>query len=60
VYEDLLARQDLAGCEVHTRFYEIGSPEGLAETDAYLRVRARRTAGGHPPTEAAGHLEDRQ
>ena len=31
VYQDLLARQDLAGYEVLERFYEIGSPEGLAE-----------------------------
>lgn len=31
VYQDLLARGDLAGLEVATRFYEIGSPEGLQE-----------------------------
>ncbi|MCC7178090.1 MAG: nucleotidyltransferase family protein [Acidobacteria bacterium] len=41
VYQDLLAAGDLAGFEVTRRFYEIGSPEGLAETDAYLRGRAR-------------------
>lgn len=35
-----LAQQDLlAGYEVTTRFYEIGSPVGLQETDAYLRSR---------------------
>jgi N-acetyl-alpha-D-muramate 1-phosphate uridylyltransferase len=39
VYQDLLAANDLAAFEVHQRFYEIGSPEGLAETDAYLRRR---------------------
>ncbi|MGE3887735.1 MAG: nucleotidyltransferase family protein [Vicinamibacterales bacterium] len=39
VYQDLLASGDLAGYEVTRRFYEIGSPEGLAETDAYLRGR---------------------
>ena len=30
----------LAGLEVSERFYEIGSPEGLAETRAYLKRRA--------------------
>jgi NDP-sugar pyrophosphorylase family protein len=39
VYQDLLVANDLAAFEVHQRFYEIGSPEGLAETDAYLRGR---------------------
>jgi N-acetyl-alpha-D-muramate 1-phosphate uridylyltransferase len=36
VYQDLLARDALAGCEVPTRFYEIGSRDGLEETRAYL------------------------
>lgn len=36
VYQDLLAADDLAGFEVPGRFYEIGSPEGLEETRAYL------------------------
>ena len=31
VYQDLLARDDLAGYEVPERFYEIGSPGGLDE-----------------------------
>jgi MurNAc alpha-1-phosphate uridylyltransferase len=39
VYSDLLARNDLAGYEVPTRFYEIGSPAGLAETREYLSRR---------------------
>jgi len=30
---------DLAGYEVTQRFYEIGKPAGLAETEAYLRSR---------------------
>lgn len=34
----LAARGLLAGYEVHERFYEIGSPAGLAETDRYLRA----------------------
>lgn len=37
VYRDLIARNELAGYEVVERFYEIGSPEGLAELDAKLR-----------------------
>jgi len=37
VYQDLLAAGDLYGYEVANRFYEIGSPQGLAETEAYLR-----------------------
>jgi len=36
VYGELAARGDLAGFEVAGRFYEIGSPEGLAETRALL------------------------
>jgi NDP-sugar pyrophosphorylase family protein len=31
VYQDLLARGQLAGYEVHERFYEIGSPAGLED-----------------------------
>jgi NDP-sugar pyrophosphorylase family protein len=37
VYRDLIARNELAGYEVRQRFYEVGSPEGLAELDALLR-----------------------
>jgi NDP-sugar pyrophosphorylase family protein len=37
VYQDLIGRQELAGYEVDSRFYEIGSPQGLAELDAMLR-----------------------
>jgi NDP-sugar pyrophosphorylase family protein len=43
LYADLLARGQLAAYEVHDRFYEIGSPEGLAET---RRVIATERAGG--------------
>ena len=39
VYRDLIGRQELAGYEVDSRFYEIGSPEGLAELDALLRSK---------------------
>jgi NDP-sugar pyrophosphorylase family protein len=36
VYRDLVARRQLAGFEVPNRFYEIGSPSGLEETERYL------------------------
>ena len=42
VYERLLADDDLAGVEVTDRFYEIGSPEGLEETRAFLAQREAR------------------
>ena len=37
VYHQLAAEKQLAGYEVKQRFYEIGSPEGLAELDSLLR-----------------------
>jgi NDP-sugar pyrophosphorylase family protein len=36
VYQDLLARDQLAGYEVGERFYEIGSPAGLEDTRRLL------------------------
>ena len=36
VYEDLVAGGELAAHEVNSRFYEIGTPEGLAETRSHL------------------------
>jgi NDP-sugar pyrophosphorylase family protein len=43
VYQRLLARGELAGFDVGRRFYEIGSPEGLAETGERLRLKGRGT-----------------
>jgi NDP-sugar pyrophosphorylase family protein len=40
VYSGLSRRNELAGHEVTTRFYEIGSLEGLRETDALLRQQS--------------------
>jgi len=37
VYRHLLSENQLSGYEVTERFYEIGSPEGVAELDAFLR-----------------------
>jgi NDP-sugar pyrophosphorylase family protein len=36
LYRLLAERGELLGFEVRDRFYEIGSPDGLAETDAFL------------------------
>lgn len=37
VYEQLAAKKKLAGYEIASRFYEIGSREGLADLDFHLR-----------------------
>lgn len=39
IYHDLSLRDELAGYEMHDRFYEIGSPKGLQEADDYLKGR---------------------
>ena len=41
VYADLVARGQLAGFEVDTRFYEIGSHAGLEDTRRHLEERTR-------------------
>jgi N-acetyl-alpha-D-muramate 1-phosphate uridylyltransferase len=46
VYGALAADGRLAGHEVTQRFYEIGTPAGLAATDQYLRSKTER--GGDP------------
>src|SRR5262249_16865505 len=38
LYSTLVAEGQMVGYEVHQRFYEIGSPTGLEETEAYLRA----------------------
>ncbi len=40
LYSHLVSRKQMAAYEVKQRFYEIGSPEGLAELDALLRNNA--------------------
>jgi NDP-sugar pyrophosphorylase family protein len=40
VYKDLVNRDQLLGYEVTQRFYEIGSPSGLEETERYLSQKA--------------------
>ena len=40
LYQDLAARGELCGYEVTERFYEIGTPAALVETEAFLRGEA--------------------
>jgi NDP-sugar pyrophosphorylase family protein len=40
VYHELAARGELAAFVATERFYEIGTPAALAETDAFLREHA--------------------
>jgi NDP-sugar pyrophosphorylase family protein len=40
LYRDLVDEERMIGFEVTRRFYEIGSPEGLAETRALLEARS--------------------
>jgi len=42
VYQDLLGRNQLAAFEVPERFYEIGSVEGIAETQDFLLRKHQR------------------
>jgi NDP-sugar pyrophosphorylase family protein len=44
LYHELATRGELCGYEATNRFYEIGTPSALAETDAFLRKHP--TAGG--------------
>jgi MurNAc alpha-1-phosphate uridylyltransferase len=39
IYQNLLAEDQLAGLEVFERFYEIGSPAGLADTRRYFETK---------------------
>ena len=41
IQHDLAARKRLRACVARERFFEIGSPEGLADLDRHLRSRAR-------------------
>lgn len=41
VYRTLSMQGQLAGLEVHERFYEIGSPRGLEETEAYFLTKKK-------------------
>jgi N-acetyl-alpha-D-muramate 1-phosphate uridylyltransferase len=43
VYSDLVRSGRMAGFEVYTRFYEIGSSAGLVDADAYLASKLAQT-----------------
>jgi len=50
VYQDLLAKNDLTGYEVTERFYEVGSPQGLADTEEHVKAKGKRQkAEGQKP-----------
>lgn len=42
VLQDLLAAGRLAGLEVNERFYEVGSPAGIEETERFILERERK------------------
>ncbi len=44
VYNDLSLASELAGYEVFERFYEIGSHQGIADTQAYLLEKIAKSA----------------
>jgi len=44
VMHELVAKKEMAAFEVTERFYEIGSPAGIADLDAYLLPENRRPA----------------
>jgi NDP-sugar pyrophosphorylase family protein len=46
LYGRLASAGELFGYEAHERFYEIGTPEGLAETESFLRGGARLGPSG--------------
>lgn len=39
LYQDLLHQAELAAYEVHERFYEIGTPAGISDTEKFLTQR---------------------
>jgi NDP-sugar pyrophosphorylase family protein len=39
IYQNLLAQGELAGLEIYQRFYEIGSPAGLADTRRHFEEK---------------------
>lgn len=43
IYQELSLTGELTGFEVSQRFYEIGSPEGIAETENYLSTKESKS-----------------
>jgi NDP-sugar pyrophosphorylase family protein len=57
VYESLVAQGQLAGFEVKERFFEIGSREGLGETDELLLELQRENSLVHDRAKQYGQTE---
>jgi N-acetyl-alpha-D-muramate 1-phosphate uridylyltransferase len=49
LYRELARDRELFGFEAHERFYEIGTPEGLAEADSVLARQAGPATCSRPP-----------
>lgn len=49
LYRQLAYDQELFGFEAHERFYEIGTPQGLAEAEAFLVHQAGHATKSRPP-----------
>ena len=47
IYQSLIREEQMIGYEVKNRFYEIGSAEGLAETEEYLLSLSKRNQGAY-------------
>jgi N-acetyl-alpha-D-muramate 1-phosphate uridylyltransferase len=47
LYTDMVAKREMIGVQVTQRFYEIGSPSGLAETHEYLISRTTNEQTEH-------------
>jgi NDP-sugar pyrophosphorylase family protein len=45
LYKSLIAKEQISGYEVKSRFYEIGSARGLAETEEYLLNLSKENGG---------------
>jgi MurNAc alpha-1-phosphate uridylyltransferase len=45
VYQSLIGEEQMIGYEVKSRFYEIGSAQGLAETEEYLLSSLKKNQG---------------
>ena len=45
LYKSLIAKEQISGYEVKSRFYEIGSARGLAETEEYLLSLSKENGG---------------
>lgn len=56
VYSELAHAGELAGFEAHQRFYEIGTPDALAATDAFLRNEDNAPGGPRCPPDSLARM----